>query len=99
MEKPFMRPFVEKRADEVFSVGFTFSSPELTAGEIINSAGASVDPVESGGLTIDSTAYTDTEVAVKISAGIDGDEYQLICKATTSAGHTLIGVILVRIIY
>ena len=99
MEKPITRPFVEKRADEIFSVGFTFSSPELAAGETITGITATVDPTLSGGLTVDSTSYTDTEVAIKIKAGIDGEEYQLICKATTSAGHTLIGVILVRIIY
>lgn len=99
MEKPFTRPFVEKRSAEVFSVGFTFSSPELAAGETITGANAVVDPSESGGLAVDLTSFTDTEANVKISAGIDGEEYQLIVTATTSAGHTLVGVILVRIIY
>ena len=99
MEKPTTRPFIEKRTDEIFSVGFTFSSPELVAGETITGAAAVADPSVSGGLSVDSVAYTDKEIAVKISDGIDGEEYQLICTATTSAGQTLIGVILVRIIY
>uniref|UniRef100_A0A6M3LWC0 Tail protein n=1 Tax=viral metagenome TaxID=1070528 RepID=A0A6M3LWC0_9ZZZZ len=99
MEKPIIRPFIEKRTGEVFSVGFTFASPELAEGETITDADATVDPSELGGLAVDAVTFTDTEIAVKISAGESGKEYQLLCEATTSAGHTLIGVILVRIIY
>ena len=96
MEKPITRPFVEKRLAEVFTVGFTFSSPELAAGETITGGAGAVDPA---GLTINSTGFTATTVYAMISAGVDGEEYQLTLTATTSAGHTLIGVILVRIIY
>jgi hypothetical protein len=99
MEKPYIRPFVEKREDEVFSVGMVFSSPELAAGETISADDAWVEPAVTGELTVDLVAHTDTEVAVKISGGTPGKEYQLYVQAVTSAGQTLIGDILVRIIY
>jgi len=99
MEKPSIRPFIEKRSAEILTVGFSFDSPELASGETIASSASTRTPVEVGGLAIDSEDNTTSEVSVVISGGVDGNEYQVNIVATTTDGNVLVGNILVRIIY
>jgi len=99
MEKPSIRPFIEKWTDEVVSFGFEFASPEMSTGETIASATATRTPIEAGGLVIDSTSYTASTATVKLSGGVNGNDYQVNILAVTSLGHTLRGNMLVRIIH
>lgn len=99
VELPYIRPFVEKRAGETFSVGLAFSSPELSSGETITDVEADVTPVETGGVVVESTAISGLEVSALISGGVAGNEYQVEITAGTSAHQVLIGNILIRIIY
>jgi len=99
MEKPSIRPFIEKRTSEILTVGFSFDSPELTTGETISSSATTRTPIEVGGLAINSESNTTSDVSVVISGGVDGNEYQVKVLATTSDGMVLEGNILVRIIY
>ena len=99
MEKPTIRPFIEKRASEIITDGFSFDSPELATGETIASSVSTRTPTETGGLAINSESNTDSEVSVVISGGVAGNEYQIKVLATTSDSMILEGNILVRIIY
>lgn len=80
--------YLVKHAIEVLDYPFDWSSV-LQAGEAITSATTSIDPVEAGGLTIDSggTVVVSNVVTPILSGGIAGRRYVVRSTILTDQGR------------
>lgn len=84
--------YLLKHSGEALDYPFDWTSA-LASGETISSTSTSVDPVETGGLAIDSGGGAETSggsgvVAPVCSAGIAGRRYLLTNEIVTSQGRT-----------
>ena len=81
-------PSIRKRPVEQFSVGLTYVSPDLEAGETITNVTTSIDPDEPNGIKPEGPPTIDAAtVSQIISGGENGKEYKVKFQVTTSAGH------------
>lgn len=92
------RAMVTKRPDETYPVGLIYTSPDIEEGETCVSCVVEIDPVESGGLSaVFDPVVEDDRVSQMLTAGLDGHEYKVKFKTTTSGGHTYEDFVLVLV--
>jgi hypothetical protein len=77
---------LDYRFDFAASTNGTGDSDYLESGETISTATVTAE----SGLTVDSESITDTDTSVTawLSGGTVGNEYDVTCRVTTSAGRT-----------
>lgn len=79
-----------KTPEEEVKKNFDFSGDDLATGEVLSSVNSvTVDPP--GELVATSPQITGNKVEVLITAGLDGKQYKVHCKVTTSLGQILEG--------
>jgi len=87
---------LKKRNSEQFPIGWKFYEPELKAGETIVSCVCAVSPSEIGGLTLVGLPIIDVDtVSQMIADGVNGHDYYVTYRVTTSVGNIFEGTILV----
>lgn len=81
-------PQLTKRPNEMFAVGLRYSAPDLEENSSIVLAEVSITPTELNGLKKQGNVVIEADrVSQMIYDGIDGKEYYVKFKVTTSIGH------------
>jgi hypothetical protein len=87
---------IEKRVNEKFAIGFSYTAPDLAAGQHIDA----VVVTAGAGLSVEGAPAiigTD-EVSQVIYGGTAGTDYTVLFKVTTSAGYIYEDVYVVKVI-
>jgi hypothetical protein len=91
-------PQVTKKPNEMFPVGLKYTTPDLDEGESIVGCEVTITPNEQGGLRASGSPVIDTPIASQmIYSGLDGHEYYVNFKVTTSGGHVYQDSIFVKV--
>jgi hypothetical protein len=87
---------IEKRVNEKFAIGFSYSSPDLAAGETISTVTTTVTT----GLTKEGspTKVGTDQVSQVVSGGTVGNDYNVTFLVTTSAGYIFEDVYIVKVV-
>jgi hypothetical protein len=88
---------IEKRVNEKFAIGFSYSSPDLAAGETISTVTTTVTT----GLTKEGSPIHPAgtnEVSQVVSGGTVGTDYNVVFLVTTSAGYIFEDVYIVKVV-
>lgn len=87
---------IEKRVNEKFAIGFSYSSPDLAAGESISTVTTTVDAglIKEGN---PSKIGTD-QVSQVVSGGTVGTDYNVVFTITTSAGYIFEDIYIVKVV-
>lgn len=81
--------YLRKIAGEVLDYPFNWAA-SLAAAESISTVATTIDPVETGGVVVDSggAAHVSNIVSPVLSGGISGHRYVVECTITTNQGRT-----------
>ena len=92
---------VNKHPLEKYGVKLRFRSPDIEAGETINTVDVSIlQTFTAGGLTLDGAPVinnTNDTVVQKINAGLDGVDYELQFLTKTDADHDYVDHVIVKV--
>ena len=90
---------IVKKPTEKFSVGFQYSSADLTENVTISSVVVAITPSShADDLALEGAATIDgTTVAAMIKKGQDGYEYYVTFTTTTSAGQVFVDKVFVKV--
>ena len=88
---------IEKRVNEIFAIGFSYSAPDLEAGETIitvtTTVGTGLTKVGDPGINI-----TGDEVSQVVSGGTALVDYTVTFLVTTSAGYVYEDLYIVKVV-
>lgn len=87
-----------KTSNEKFAIGFTYICPDLEEDQTITNVVVTITPSETDGLEkVGDVVIDGNEVSQVIQSGIDGNDYYVVFKTTTSIAHVYEDALIVKI--
>lgn len=80
--------YLLKDPDAVLDYAIDWGAQYLGAGEVLSQSAWSIEPQESGGMSVAGSDFDDARATVKAAAGLAGRRYRLTNRIATQAGRT-----------